>query len=58
MSIDFRQVATIAAKEFWDRIRNRWVFVTAAVFAVFALAIAYFGARSKAASVSRGLKLR
>lgn len=44
MSIDFRQVATIAAKEFWDRIRNRWVFVTAAVFAVFALAIAYFGA--------------
>ncbi len=44
MKIDFRQVTTIAAKEFWDRIRNRWVLVTAVVFAIFALAITYFGA--------------
>ena len=44
MSIEFRQVGVIAAKEFWDRIRNRWVFAVATVFTVFALAIAYFGA--------------
>jgi len=44
MRIDFRQVVTIASKEFWDRIRNRWVLVTAIVFAAFGLAIAYFGA--------------
>ncbi len=44
MNIDFRQVGTIAAKEFWDRIRNRWVLGTAILFAAFALAITYFGA--------------
>ena len=44
MRIGFRQIGVIAAKEFWDRIRNRWVFAVAAVFTAFALAIAYFGA--------------
>ena len=34
----------IAAKEFRDRIRNRWVLAVAIIFALFALAIAYFGA--------------
>lgn len=38
-----RQIATIAAKEFRDRIRNRWVLAVALVFAVFSLVIAYFG---------------
>lgn len=42
--IDMRMVGTIAAKEFWDRIRNRWVAAVALVFTVFALVIAYFGA--------------
>ena len=42
--IDFRQVRVIAAKEFRDRIRNRWVLAVAVIFALFALAIAYFGA--------------
>ena len=41
---EFRQVRTIAAKEFRDRIRNRWVLAVALVFTVFALVIAYFGA--------------
>lgn len=34
---------TVAAKEFRDRIRSRWVIVTAAVFAMLTLAISYFG---------------
>jgi Cu-processing system permease protein len=41
--IEWRQVATIAAKEFRDRMRNRWVLAVAGVFTVFSLAIAYFG---------------
>lgn len=42
--IDWGQVRVIAAKEFRDRIRNRWVLAVAIIFALFALAIAYFGA--------------
>jgi Cu-processing system permease protein len=41
--MEFGQVFTIAGKEFWDRIRNRWVLAVALVFTVFALVIAYFG---------------
>lgn len=37
------QIATIAGKEFRDRIRNRWVLVIALLFTVFALVIAWFG---------------
>ncbi|MGE5452173.1 MAG: ABC transporter permease [Acidobacteriota bacterium] len=36
-------ILTVAAKEFRDRIRNRWVLAVALVFTVFALVIAYFG---------------
>ncbi len=42
--MEFAQIITIASKEFWDRIRNRWVLAVALVFTVFALSIAYFGA--------------
>ena len=42
--IDWGQVRVIATKEFRDRIRNRWVLAVAVIFALFALAIAYFGA--------------
>lgn len=42
--IEWRQVGVLAAKEWRDRLRNRWVLAVALVFAVFALAIAYFGA--------------
>jgi Cu-processing system permease protein len=44
MSLELHPIATVAAKEFWDRIRNRWVLAVAVVFTVFALVIAYFGA--------------
>ena len=42
--IEWRQVGVLAAKEWRDRLRNRWVLAVALVFAFFALAIAYFGA--------------
>lgn len=41
--IMWHPIATVAAKEFRDRIRNRWVLAVAIVFTVFALVIAYFG---------------
>ncbi|MBI5271138.1 MAG: ABC transporter permease [Burkholderiales bacterium] len=44
-----RQVAAIAAKEFRDRIRNRWVLAVAVVFTVFSLAIAYLGGAQQGA---------
>lgn len=44
MAIEIGPVATLAAKEFQDRIRNRWTLAVAGVFTAFALAIAYFGA--------------
>ncbi|MFP4592317.1 MAG: ABC transporter permease [bacterium] len=43
IGIECRQVATLAAKELRDRLRNRWVLAVAAVFAVFSLVISYFG---------------
>lgn len=45
-------VIAIARKEFWDRIRNRWVLGIALVFAAFALVIAYFGAAQRGRSAS------
>src|SRR5574343_569535 len=47
--LTFHPVATIAAKEFRDRIRNRWVLAVALVFTVFALVIAYFGGAQQGA---------
>ncbi len=47
--IETRQIAAIAGKEFWDRIRNRWVLAVALVFTAFALVIAYFGAAQQGA---------
>lgn len=41
--IEWRQVRVIAVKEFRDRLRNLWVVAVAVIFALFALAIAYFG---------------
>ena len=37
--MEIAQIATIASKEFWDRIRNRWVLAVALVFTAFALTI-------------------
>lgn len=41
--MELRQIRTIAAKEFRERIRNRWVLVVSLIFTVFALVIAYLG---------------
>lgn len=41
--MEIRQILAIAAKEFRDRMRNRWVLAVALVFTAFSLAIAYFG---------------
>ena len=41
--IQLSQVGTVAAKEFRDRLRNRWVLAVALVFEVFSLVIAYAG---------------
>jgi Cu-processing system permease protein len=43
LNIEWRQIATLAGKEFRDRMRNRWVLAVALVFAVFSLVITYFG---------------
>jgi Cu-processing system permease protein len=54
--IEWRNVAVLAAKEWRERIRNRWVLVVALVFAVFALAIAYFGAAQQGEVGFRGIE--
>ena len=39
-----REIAIVAAKEFCDGLRNRWVLATTLAFAVLAIALAWFGA--------------
>lgn len=53
--IQFGQIAVIAGKEFWDRIRNRWVLAVAVIFTIFALVIAYFGAAQQGSVGFRGM---
>lgn len=55
--IEFKQIGVIAAKEFWDRLRNRWVLAVAIIFTVFALVIAYFGAAQQGAVGFRGMDI-
>lgn len=45
--MEWTQILTLAAKEFRDRLRNRWVLAVALVFTVFSLVIAYFGGASQ-----------
>jgi len=54
--MEFAQIGTLAGKEFWDRIRNRWVLAVALVFTVFALAIAYFGGAQQGAVGFRSIE--
>jgi Cu-processing system permease protein len=56
-NIAFSQIRIIAAKEFWDRIRNRWVLAISLVFAAFALLITYFGAAQQGAVGFRGIEV-
>lgn len=53
--IEWVQVRVIAAKEYRDRIRNRWVLAVALIFALFALAIAYFGSAQQGEVGFRGI---
>lgn len=55
--LSLRQVAFVAAKEFRERIRNRWIIAVALVFAAFALLIAYFGAAQQGAVGFRGIEV-
>ncbi|BDB23659.1 ABC transporter permease [Cupriavidus sp. TA19] len=54
--IDARQVAAIAAKEFRDRMRNRWVLAVAVVFTALSLAIGYFGGAEQGVLGPRSLE--
>lgn len=56
-TIETRQIVTIARKEFRDRMRSRWVLAVAAVLALFALVIAYFGAAQSGAVGFKGMDL-
>jgi Cu-processing system permease protein len=57
ITIDPRQIGIVAAKEFRDRIRNRWVLAVTLVFTVFALVIAYFGAAQQGAVGFRSIEV-
>jgi Cu-processing system permease protein len=57
LRIEPRQVGIIAAKEFRDRIRNRWVLAVTTVFSTFALVIAYFGAAQQGAVGFRDIEV-
>ncbi len=54
--MELAQVATLAGKEFRDRIRNRWVLAVALVFTAFALVIAYFGGAQQGAVGFRSIE--
>lgn len=56
-AFEARQVGIVAAKEFRDRIRNRWVLAAALAFTVFALMIAYFGAAQQGMVGFRGIEV-
>jgi Cu-processing system permease protein len=55
MRVDWRQVRIIAVKECRERVRNWWVLAVAVIFALFALAIAYFGTAQQGAVGFHGI---
>ncbi|MDE2203554.1 MAG: ABC transporter permease [Burkholderiaceae bacterium] len=52
-----RQIGIVVAKEFHDRIRNRWVLAVTTVLTAFALVIAYFGAAQQGEVGLRGMEV-
>ncbi len=54
--MELTQIFTLAAKEFRDRMRNRWVLAVALVFTVFSLVIAYFGGAQQGAVGFRSIE--
>lgn len=57
MAMELSQIATVAGKEFRDRIRNRWVLAVALVFTAFALSIAYFGSAQQGSVGFRSIEV-
>jgi Cu-processing system permease protein len=55
MTLELKPVLVIARKEFWDRVRSRWVLAVAVIFTAFALVIAYFGTATEGAVGFRGM---
>ncbi|MEO8653282.1 MAG: ABC transporter permease subunit, partial [Ramlibacter sp.] len=56
-AIEPRQIGIIAAKEFRERIRNRWVLAVTIVLTAFALVIAYFGSAGQGAIGFRSIEV-
>lgn len=56
-AIDPRLVLAVGAKEYRDRLRNRWVIVVALVFTLFSLSIAWFGAAAQGQIGPRSIEL-
>ena len=54
--MELTPILTVAAKEFRDRMRNRWVLAVALVFTVFSLVIAYFGGAQQGAVGLRSIE--
>jgi Cu-processing system permease protein len=57
IALEPRQIGIVLAKEFHDRIRNRWVLAVTGVFTAFALVIAYFGAAQQGEVGFRGIEV-
>lgn len=56
-ALQWRQMQALAAKEFRDRLRNRWVLAVAVVFTAFSLLITYFGSAAQGQIGPRSIEL-
>ncbi|WP_066155731.1 ABC transporter permease [Hydrogenophaga pseudoflava] len=56
-ALTWHQMQTLAAKEFRDRLRNRWVLAVAVVFTAFSLLITYFGSAAQGQIGPRSIEL-
>ncbi|WP_326534755.1 ABC transporter permease [Pseudorhodoferax sp.] len=57
VTLQVRQVLTLASKELSDRLRNRWVIAVALVFTVFSLAITWFGSAAQGQIGPRSIEI-
>ena len=56
-ALTWPQMQALAAKEFRDRLRNRWVLAVAVVFTAFSLLITYFGSAAQGQIGPRSIEL-
>ena len=56
-ALTWHQMQALAAKEFRDRLRNRWVLAVAVVFTAFSLLITYFGSAAQGQIGPRSIEL-